>query len=67
MVVVLDNAAFHKSTATKEIIQNAKCELLFLPPYSPDLMPIENTFGTLKRRRKYNCEMSIDQIVKMYG
>ena len=67
MVVVLDNAAFHKSPATKEIIQKAKCELLFLPPYSPDLMPIENRFGTIKRHRRYNSDMPIDQIVRMYG
>ena len=64
-VVVLDNAAFHKSSTTKEIIENAQCELLFLPPYSPDLMPIEKTFGTIKRHRKYNADMPIDRIVKM--
>lgn len=67
MVVVLDNAAFHKSSVTKKIIENAKCNLLFLPPYSPDLMPIENSFANLKRHRKYNYQMTIDQIVGMYG
>lgn len=66
-VVVLDNATFHKSTITKEIIENAKCNLLFLPPYSPDLMPIEKAFGTLKRQRKYNADMPIDQIIRVYG
>ena len=35
MVVVLDNAAFHKSTTTQEIIETAQCDLLFLPLYSP--------------------------------
>jgi transposase len=65
-VVVLDNATFHKSPATKEIIDNARCDLLFLPPYSPDLIPIENTFGTLKRHRKNNDHLSIDDIVRNY-
>ena len=64
-VVVLDNAAFHKSSTTKDIIENAKCDLLFLPPYSPDLMPIERTFGTLKRYRKYNNDLPIEHIVRM--
>lgn len=65
-VIVLDNTTFHKSIATKEIIRNARCTLLFLPPYSPDLNPIENNFATLKRRRKYHCNASLDQLIKMH-
>jgi len=64
-VVVLDNAAFHKSPATKEIIANAKCDLLFLPPYSPDLMPIEKKFAAIKRYRKLNSDLPIDKILKL--
>jgi transposase len=37
----MDNAAFHKSELTKNLIEQAKCELVFLPAYSPDLNPIE--------------------------
>ena len=40
-VVILDNASFHKSKASIEMIRKAGCEVLFLPPYSPDLNPIE--------------------------
>ncbi|NSM56356.1 hypothetical protein HET73_01860 [Wolbachia endosymbiont of Atemnus politus] len=40
--IVLDNASFHKSERTKELIENAGCKILFLPPYSPDLNPIEH-------------------------
>ena len=36
-VVVMDNATFHKGGRIQELIQNAGCELLYLPPYSPDL------------------------------
>ena len=39
--IVMDNAAFHKLEKTRFLIENAGCSLLFLPPYSPDLNPIE--------------------------
>ncbi len=40
-VIIMDNAAFHKSDRTRELIERAGCNLLYLPPYSPDLNPIE--------------------------
>ncbi|MGL9725909.1 MAG: transposase [Wolbachia sp.] len=40
--VVLDNASFHNSVRTKELIENVGCKILFLPIYSTDLNPIEN-------------------------
>jgi transposase len=48
--VIMDNASFHKSKETIELIESAKCNVLFLAPYSPDLNPIENFWGTLKGR-----------------
>jgi len=65
-VVVMDNAAFHKSQRTAEIIAATGATLLFLPPYSPDIMPIEKTFGTLKRYRQYNNHLSLDQCLCNY-
>lgn len=47
-VIVLDNAAFHKRNDTREIIQNAGHCLEFLPPYSPDLNPIEPKWAQAK-------------------
>ena len=38
-VVIMDNASFHKSQRTKELIESVGCKLIFLPPYSPDLNP----------------------------
>ena len=35
-VVVMDNAAFHKSQKTQELIESVGCRIIFLPPYSPD-------------------------------
>jgi transposase len=49
-VVVMDNAAFHKDRRTRELIEAAGCTLLFLPPYSPDLNPIEKFWANLKRK-----------------
>ena len=49
--VVMDNAAFHKTTKTKEIFEGTSFHLLYLPPYSPDLNPIEKDFANLKNKR----------------
>ena len=48
-VVIWDNASFHKSPKIKALIEEAGCELLFLPPYSPDLNPIEKHWAKLKQ------------------
>ena len=46
--VVIDNASFHKSLTLRELIEQAGCKLLFLPPYSPDLNKIEKFWARLK-------------------
>jgi transposase InsO family protein len=48
-VVVMDNASFHKSEHLREMIEQAGCELLFLPPYSPDFNKIEKFWARLKQ------------------
>jgi len=50
MTVIWDNASFHKSPKIKDLIEKAGCKLLFLPPYSPDLNPIEQWWSALKAR-----------------
>jgi hypothetical protein len=40
-IVIMDNTTFHKSKKIQVLIEKAQCKLLFLPPYSPDLNPIE--------------------------
>jgi len=47
-VVVMDNAAFHKGGRIEQLIQDAGCKLLYLPPYSPDLNKIEKSWSRLK-------------------
>lgn len=48
-IVIMDNAAFHRSPKTKKLIEEAGCKLIFLPPYSPDLNPIEKFWANMKR------------------
>lgn len=47
-IVVLDNLNSHKGNAVREAIQAAGARLVFLPPYSPDLNPIEQVFSKIK-------------------
>lgn len=49
-VIVMDNYSIHKSNKTKGIIENAGCKIVFLPPYSPDLNPIEKFWAWIKNK-----------------
>lgn len=62
-VIVMDNAAFHKSARTVKLIEEAGCELLFLSPYSPDLNPIEKLWANIKRKWRY-AGGSIDDLLR---
>ena len=44
-IVVLDNLSVHKGARVRQLIEARGCKLLFLPPYSPDCSPIEETFS----------------------
>ncbi len=48
-VVVMDNLSAHKVSGVRELIEAAGAELLYLPPYSPDLNPIEKAWAKLKQ------------------
>ena len=47
--MILDNLGSHKGKSAREAIRAKGAHLLFLPPYSPDLNPIEQVFAKLKR------------------
>jgi transposase len=47
-IVLMDNLAAHKPARVEELIRARGCQLLFLPSYSPDFSPIEETFSKLK-------------------
>jgi transposase len=66
-LIIMDNAAFHKKIEIRAILQAYGHEVLFLPPYSPDMNPIENSFGTLKKIRIYSpSNLSISKLVKSF-
>jgi transposase len=48
-VVVMDNLSSHKRARTRKLIESVGAELRFLPPYSPDLNPIEQIFSKVKQ------------------
>ena len=47
-IVVMDNLGSHRSAAIRRMIKTAGARLWYLPPYSPDLNPIEQTFAKIK-------------------
>jgi transposase len=66
-VVVLDNLGSHKGMAVRAAIRAAGAHLLFLPPYSPDLNPIEQVFSKLKHLMRQASERTIDAVWKRVG
>lgn len=47
-IVVMDNLSAHKTKKVRKLVEEAGCELLYLPPYSPDFNPIEEAFSKIK-------------------
>jgi transposase len=61
-VVILDNLPVHKSLRAEEIVRDQGAWMLFLPPYSPDLNPIEMAFAKLKAYLRKAAARSIDAV-----
>jgi transposase len=59
-VVILDNLGSHKSGAVRQMIRAAGARLLFLPPYSPDLNPIEQVFAKFKHLMRKAAERTME-------
>ena len=66
-VVILDNLAAHKSRKAEMLLRAKGAWLLFLPPYSPDLNPIEQVFAKLKHLLRKAKERTIDATWKRIG
>jgi transposase len=66
-VVILDNLAAHKSTAAAEHLRRKGAWFLFLPPYSPDLNPIEMAFAKLKAHLRAAAARTFDALWKTVG
>jgi len=59
-IVVMDNLAAHKVQGVRQAIEVKGAELRYLPPYSPDLNPIEQAFAKLKARLRKAAERTIE-------
>ncbi len=66
-VVVMDNLPAHKIVEAEKIIRKQGAWLLFLPPYSPDLNPIEMAFSKLKAHMKRLALRTVDELWKGVG
>ncbi len=49
----MDNLSAHKGSRVRDLIESKGCELIYLPPYSPDFNPIEEAFAKLNSKRCY--------------
>ena len=59
-IVVMDNLSSHKGTAIRQALRAAGAKLFFLPPYSPDLNPIEQMFAKLKTLLRRAAERTVE-------
>jgi transposase len=66
-VVVMDNLTAHKGGRVRELIEKRGCELLYLPPYSPDFNPIEEAFAKLKALLRKAGARSREMLIEAMG
>lgn len=66
-IVVLDNLSSHKVSGVREAIEARGATLLYLPPYSPDLNPIELAFSKLKRLLRDAAERTVEALWQTIG
>lgn len=66
-IVVMDNLSSHKVKGVREAIENAGAELRYLPPYSPDLNPIELAFSKLKKLIRDGVKRTVDELWNLCG
>ena len=57
----MDNVAFHQVVGVKEAIESTGARLIYLPPYSPDLNPIEQMWGKIKTCLRKESARTLDQ------
>ena len=66
-VVIMDNLPVHKVLAVRRAIEAAGAQLLFLPPYSPDLNLIEMVFSQMKAKLRHEAHRSRDALWRALG
>ncbi len=66
-IVIMDNLASHKVAGIREAIETCGASLIYLPPYSPDLNPIEQAFAKLKSLLRKEAARSVDHLWSAIG
>jgi transposase len=66
-VVVMDNLTAHKGGRVRELIEERGCELMYLPPYSPDFNPIEEAFAKIKGILRRAEARSREALIEVIG
>ena len=66
-IVVMDNLSSHKVAGIRQAIEAAGAELRYLPPYSPDLNPIELAFSKFKKLLRDGAERTVDKLWELCG
>ena len=66
-VVVMDNLSAHKVAGVRKLIEGAGAELIYLPPYSPDLNPIEQCWSKIKHLLRKACAHTRDALDEALG
>jgi len=64
-IVVMDNLPAHKGPRVEELIKAAGAELLYLPPYSPDMNPIEKAYSKLKAHLRKIAERTVAGLMRV--
>src|SRR5215210_3313685 len=67
VVVVMDNLSSHKGERVRQLIEAKGCQLIYLPPYSPNYNPIEQAFSKLKSYLRAACARSQDTLIEVIG
>jgi transposase len=65
--VIIDNLASHKGAAIRQAIEAVGANLLYLPPYSPDLNPIELAFAKFKNALRKAAQRTVDDLWRTIG
>ena len=66
-IVVMDNLSSHKGSRVRQLIEGRGCELMYLPPYSLDLNPIEQAFAKLKALLRKAGARTRDALLEAMG
>ena len=66
-VVVLDNLPAHRVAGIRQIIASRRAQIFYLPPYSPDMNPIEMAFAKLKALLRQDPARTVDALVQRIG